>query len=186
MDSYQLDVIVNAFYHNNYKYLGCFANDDYFLSENDFSNAFCILNTNSSNDTSIGHWIGFFSRNYDMIFIDSFGLYPEVYGGVIKRIYEKNMYRIKRLPNFQIQNELSLYCGAYVIFLIEKLCTDMHLGRIMRYFSRDICSNDCFIRKYILNFINNEILCYGSICKCKIFNTACSEICHERRKLQSR
>ena len=121
MDNHQINFILTHFNHKKYIYLGCFANDDTFLLDYNLSDNFFVLNTlNSSDIKNIGHWVGYFEQNHTLYYIDSFAMCPSTYGGVIKQIYEKYAYKIRKLPSFQIQNDSSLLCGAYLIFFFQQ------------------------------------------------------------------
>ena len=179
MDNHQINYILSHFNPKKYIYLGCFANDDNFLLDYNLSDNFFVLNTlNSSDNRDIGHWIGYFEKNNILYFVDSFGMCPSAYGGVIKQIYEKYAYKIRMLPSFQIQNESSLLCGGYVIFFFNKLIENYKPTMIMRKFRQSLSRNDAFIELYIIRIINNEVLRCASRCNCQLFNSICSKSCN--------
>ena len=76
---------------------------------------YVIVNT-SSNVNEMGHWILFIFNFNKLLFIDSLGKSPEVYGDKIEEYYHSFNGEKAILLKNPLQTDSSLVCGAYVIY----------------------------------------------------------------------
>ena len=78
---------------------------------------FFVVKTISNSNTPMGHWIVFYIKNFNLLFIDFSGMNRKFYGWDIDDFYClcpgcKNI-----MQNEPTQSEFSYVCGAYCVVL---------------------------------------------------------------------
>ena len=138
-------------------FLGCFLNKNF---NPDIlincRNGYCVLNT-VSDVRKMGHWVLFYVRDNELLFIDSFALHPDYYGGKISLFYKCFPRRKHLFFKKAVQNSISLVCGGYVLVISYLLCKNLRLTCIKSHFSRNTKSNDKFIVRNVTRYFNYNI-----------------------------
>lgn len=88
------------------------------------------------------HWVSIIIRSPSQAeFFDSLGKSPADYNHDIQNFLKKNSVEM------QLQPRNSDLCGLYVlVFLIARLCFKNSLNQVYALFSKDIQSNDVFVK----------------------------------------
>ena len=142
------------------------------------STKYYIINT-SINPNIMGHWVCFLFHNDNLIFIDSFGKQPSLYGGQIARYYnEYSSHRKYLLLNYQIQHNDSLMCGAYVYYFCNEIISGTSPVKYLSIFSkRNLKRNDKYVEKYLYRQNGSITNCYLMSCPYNLFFKKCRNKC---------
>lgn len=96
------------------------------------------------------HWVSIIIRSPSQAeFFDSLGKSPADYNHDIQNFLKKNSVECK-FKSMQLQPRNSDLCGLYVlVFLIARLCFKNSLNQVYALISKDIQSNDVFVKRFM-------------------------------------
>ena len=156
------------------KYNGCFNIST--LNINIVKNDAYIVNI-KSNIFKMGYWIIFYVNKRCVIYFDSFGNPPSIYGGNIDKYY--NIFSCKRiLTTFSVQYKYSLLCGGYCIYIAYNLCRNIEPGNILLTLSsRNKKRYDSKIEIKLFHILGLKDICNQYFCGTKSFQSHCRQIC---------
>ena len=165
MDVRELDVALRGNIGNNIIYSGVYTSDKipYFYERWRKPVMFIVNTLKSTTDIQIiGHWVAFYIESSRLIFFDSYGIHPYVYGEEIEKYV--NNYKRREVNcvffNHQIQPGTSVKCGLYVLFFIH-YTSHYNIDSFTRItFSRSSLSdNDKFVTSYYFKYLNKSKSC---------------------------
>ena len=82
------------------------------------------------------HWVVFYIEDYNLLFIDSFGVNPKSYDWYINDFYALYPGCKSMLINKLIRNEFSYVCGAYYVVISYLLSKNYTIKRIKSLFKK--------------------------------------------------
>ena len=117
MNGYQITNALANIPETERLFRGCYYNRNIPFRLFNEESCFFVVNTISNLRTPMGHWVAFYIKDYNLIFIDSFGMTPEFYGWDINDFYALYPGCRSKMLNKPIQNEFSYVCGAYCVVM---------------------------------------------------------------------
>lgn len=180
MDNHQISKILTSNPVTKKYYIGCFSSKTIPHGLN--GTGFLIVNSGYKKNI-IGHWLLFYFNNGKIIFFDSFAKDPLHYGGKILTFYLS--YNNRRLAlQRPSQNEKSMLCGAYCIFVGYYLCKGYSIDKLVKLISfTNKIKNDRIVEQFLYRLTGGKACNYRdriniSICYSRVFNSFCHGKCH--------
>ena len=171
MDTRELETALRGSLGGLVRYWGVFSSDDVGVMKLPLTRErgiIFIVNTleSTSDINNVGHWVCFHvsqSPKRQVVFFDSYGIDPEVYGRHFSSFFKINssftLYTFKR----QIQPDLSYKCGLYVLFFIHSIShhgIKHTLARMKSTFSSvDLHRNDRWVVRYYFTNLRRRGTC---------------------------
>jgi hypothetical protein len=99
------------------------------------------------------HWVAIIMRSPSQAeFFDSLGKSPADYNQDIQKFLTLNSVQCN-FKSIRLQPRNSDLCGLYVlVFLIARLCFKNSLNHVYALFSKDIQSNDDFVKRFMYDY----------------------------------
>ena len=118
------------------------------------SNIFYVINTASTDDNAntMGHYILLYISHSYLVYFDSFGLPLDSYPLAISRFVRANIGRRNYVDlGTRVQHELSLTCGAFVVYVAFFLCRGgiVRACAMLGRFSRNYAHNDELVLTFL-------------------------------------
>lgn len=180
MDSIQIEKILNSLPETYPLFSGVYTNSYIPSSFQEQCNGFIIVNTLNaveSNVEAIGHWVAIIMRDGVMLFFDSYGLHPSLYGNEIHRVYTSHSGNKMVVFHEALQASDSYTCGGYVIYFCHMISLNKSLYELRGKFTKDKNSNDKFVRRFIMRLTGTSLECNREFCPAYMFMTDCSKYC---------
>ena len=176
MDNLQITKIVKNLSETQSLFQGCYKNDDIPFSLLSRRHCFFIVNT-SINVNSMGHWLLFYIKDFNLYFFDSFGLAPFNYGGDVHSFFNKYNNFKTMVFNSPIQSDSSYVCGAYVIYFAYMMSRNYSYLILKKKFTKNKRKNDSIVSNFIYKITRTQIKCNSSFCPSYMFLTSCRKYC---------
>ena len=138
---------------------------------------FFIVNTLNKVSQSMGHWILFFIRDFELLFFDSFAMTPEYYDWEIYDFFEAYPYKKKIVFNKPLQRDSSYTCGAYSITFAYYMTKGKTLYYIKSLFSNNKTKNDSYVVSFLYSLVGFQQNCSIELCPNVNFNNKCNMFC---------
>ena len=161
MDVRELELGLRGNLGDKAQYTGIYTSDNIpYIQETPQPIVFIVNTLKSTADTRIlGHWVSFYLEYPRLIFFDSYGFHPYLYGESFKRIID--LYKTKGMEciyfNKQLQPNTSVKCGLYTLFFIHytsHYTIDAFIDTYFNIFSSSLEENDRIVTHYYFKYMN--------------------------------
>ena len=176
MNGFQLSEAFRKNNLTNIYFKGCYLNRNIPHDVWNRGNGFFVVNTFENSD-SIGHWVLFYIRNYEINFFDSLGGDPVSYSGSIKHVFENFQGKKSVIFKNPIQSASSSVCGAYCIFFGYQMVHNKSIFNIKSKFNNNLKRNDLKVVKYVNKILDIENGCTFSFCHAYMYLSKCNFGC---------